>query len=231
MNCNPFLHFWLVGVLQDSVLGHILFILYTEPLSDIISHHSVLCHMSVDDYELYKSDSWWSFHYLTTIKTCILDVKIWFVLNKLQKWKRTWETLLNLYLSYIILYLLYHWSLCNQTSCADLNQVQESEHMLTVALWVTVSLGTEPGGGEGGGAPARQQTLFSLFSVQPWTLKFSMSQGCAGGLSGRDPFSTLDLSSGTLKSKLKPTSSLLPTDLLSLFLLISTTPITSIRVS
>ena len=39
------------------ILGPILCILYTQPLSDIISHHSVSHHMFADDTELYKSDS------------------------------------------------------------------------------------------------------------------------------------------------------------------------------
>ena len=69
--------------------------------------------------------------------------------------------------------------------------------------------------------------LLLLLFVQPQILGFSVSQGCAGGLFGRDPFSILDLSSGTLfpslsgtprlsplsSQNLKPTSSLLPTDL------------------
>ena len=40
--------------------------------------------------------------------------------------------------------------------------------------------------------------LLLLFVVQLQILGFFVSQGCAGGLSGRDPFSVTDLSSGTL---------------------------------
>ena len=45
------------GVPKGSVLEPILFILYTQPLSGVISHHSVSRYMCADDTELYKSDS------------------------------------------------------------------------------------------------------------------------------------------------------------------------------
>ena len=73
------------GVLQASVLGPILFILYTQPLSDVISHHSVSHHIFADDTELYKSDSAYeAFTLSRTIEVCISDVKVWVVQNKLQ---------------------------------------------------------------------------------------------------------------------------------------------------
>ena len=37
---------------QDSVLGPVLLILYTQPLSDIIDRHFVLHYMFADDTEL-----------------------------------------------------------------------------------------------------------------------------------------------------------------------------------
>ena len=73
------------GVPQGSVLGSILFILYTQPLSDIISHHSVSHHMFADDTELYKSDSpSEAFTFSRTTEACISDVKVWVVQNKMQ---------------------------------------------------------------------------------------------------------------------------------------------------
>ena len=49
------LSYLLNGVLQGSLLGPILFILYTPPLSNIVERHSALHHMFVDDTELYNS--------------------------------------------------------------------------------------------------------------------------------------------------------------------------------
>ena len=45
-------------------------------------------------------------------------------------------------------------------------------------------------------------SILLLLFVQPQILGFSVSQVCAGGLLGRNPFSTSDLSSGTLSLSL-----------------------------
>ena len=62
------------GIPQDSVLGPVLFILYTQPRSDVISHQSVSHHMFADDTELYKSDTpSEACTFSRTIESCILD--------------------------------------------------------------------------------------------------------------------------------------------------------------
>ena len=72
------------GVPQGSVLGPILFILYTQPLSNVIKY-PVFHQIYADDTQIYKScrpseivDTF------NSIEQCILNVKTWMLHNKLQ---------------------------------------------------------------------------------------------------------------------------------------------------
>ena len=73
------------GVPQGSVLGPVLFTLYSQPLSDVISVHNCDYHKYADDTELSKSASPDQFLSVQScIQTCIDDVLLWMNSNKLK---------------------------------------------------------------------------------------------------------------------------------------------------
>ena len=73
------------GVPQGSVLGPILYTLYTSPLGSIIKKHNILYHMYADDTQLYQSVCPSELpSLLEKFETCIKEVKHWMKTNKLQ---------------------------------------------------------------------------------------------------------------------------------------------------
>ena len=73
------------GVPQGSVLGPILFILYTMPLSDIIANHRVNHQLFADDTQLQKSAPLSEVTNLTKeLNACTDDIKTWMTENQLE---------------------------------------------------------------------------------------------------------------------------------------------------
>ena len=62
-----------------------LFILYTQPLFDLVSKHVVSHHTFADDNQLYKISTLDTIHQsIKTLQNCTTDVKSWMTANKLQ---------------------------------------------------------------------------------------------------------------------------------------------------
>ena len=64
------------GVPQDSVLGAVLFVLYTQPLSQILSTPSVSHQILADDTQLQESGTSDQFDQIKSrLQSCICDAK------------------------------------------------------------------------------------------------------------------------------------------------------------
>jgi hypothetical protein len=76
------LHF---GVPQGSVLGPILFIMYTKPLTTLIDGYTLPSQSYADDTQTYASSPPCGIQLTTErLENCISDVKLWMVQNKLK---------------------------------------------------------------------------------------------------------------------------------------------------
>ena len=76
------------GVPQGSVLGPILFTLYTTPLGAIARKYQLNFHLYADDTQLYmafKPNNAESLPLIiSTIQNCVIDIKSWMTANMLQ---------------------------------------------------------------------------------------------------------------------------------------------------
>ena len=73
------------GVPQGSVLGPVIFTMYTQPLSEIFTKFDVLYHFYADDSQLYKCDTPKNIPVLIAcVEDCIGEVKCWMETNKLK---------------------------------------------------------------------------------------------------------------------------------------------------
>ena len=83
---------------QGSVLGPLLYVLYTSPVADVIKKYDLMYHLYADDTQLYVSFKLGSDDLLSSakfsIEMCVQEINNWMILNGLKLNEEKTELLL-----------------------------------------------------------------------------------------------------------------------------------------